>query len=187
CNVRIEIPFFPDKKEVFNEVYIGGELIGKISEKWSLSADGEYLIPGSFRIQGLFVSPWLELEYTKAIYKPTSMQQIYYGNHFRWENNFNNIGVDQLKGRIKLDFDKISLRPNLTINRVNNYVFFNEEMIATQASGQAFMLMPGVVANIQIGKKFRWDSEVIFTEISGEGADNFRAPQLYANTRFYFD
>jgi hypothetical protein len=186
-NGRMESPFIPDKKEKFNEVYIGGELIGKISDKWSLSADGEYLIPGSFRLHGLFISPWLELEYTKAIYKPTSMQQIYYGNHFRWENNFDNIGVDQLKGRIKLDFDKISLRPNLTINRVNNYVFFNEKMVATQASGQAFMLMPGVIANVQVGKKFRWDSEVIFTEISGDGADTFRVPQLYANTRFYFD
>jgi hypothetical protein len=186
-NGRMESPFFPDRKEAFNEVFIGGELIGKISEKWSLSADGEYLIPGAFRIHGLFISPWLELEYTKALYKPTSQQQIYYGNHYQWENDFDNIGVDQVKGRIKLDFNKISLRPNLTINRVNNYVFFNEDRIATQATGEAFMFMPGLIANMQVGKNFRWDSEVIFTEISGEGADNFRIPQLYANTRFYFD
>ncbi|HSF52493.1 MAG TPA: putative porin, partial [Algoriphagus sp.] len=85
---RMESPFFPDKKESFNELFIGGELIGKISEKWSISADGEYLIPGAFRIHGLFISPWLELEYTKALYKPTSVQQIYYGNHFQWENDF---------------------------------------------------------------------------------------------------
>lgn len=186
-NGRMESPFFPDKKESFNEVYIGGELIGKISEKWALSADGEYLIPGAFRLHGLFVSPWLELEYTKAVYKPTSQQQIYYGNHFRWENDFNNIGVDQLKGRIKLDFTKVSLRPNLTISRVNNYVYFNEDKIAAQASGQAFLLMPGLIAKVQIGRKFRWDSEAIFTEVSGDGSDNFRIPQFYANTRFYFD
>lgn len=186
-NGRMESPFFPDKKESFNELFIGGELIGKISEKWSLSADGEYLIPGAFRIHGLFISPWLELEYTKALYKPTSVQQIYYGNHFQWENDFANTGVDQIKGRINLDFKGISLRPNLTINRVNNYVFFNEEKIATQASGEAFMLMPGLIANIQIGEKFRWDTEMVFTEISGEGAENFRIPQFFANTRFYFD
>ncbi len=186
-NGRMISPFFPEERQPFDELYIGGELIGKISEKWSISADGEYLIPGAFRIHGLFVSPWLELEYTKALYKPTSMQQIYYGNHFQWDNDFDNIGVDQIKGRIKLDFNKISLRPNLTLNRVNNYVFFNEERISTQASGEAFMIMPGLIANIQVGKKFRWDTELIFTEISGEGADNFRIPQFYANTRFYFD
>ncbi|HSF52822.1 MAG TPA: putative porin, partial [Algoriphagus sp.] len=144
-------------------------------------------IPGAFRIHGLFISPWLELEYTKALYKPTSVQQIYYGNHFQWENDFANTGVDQIKGRIKLDFRGISLRPNLTINRVNNYVFFNEEKIATQSSGEAYMLMPGLIANIQIGKKFRWDTEMVFTEITGDGADNFRIPQFFANTRFYFD
>jgi hypothetical protein len=186
-NGRMQSPFFPEQKETFDELYLGGELIGQLSEKWSISADGEYLIPGAFRIHGLFVSPWLELEYTKALYKPTSVQQIYYGNHYRWNNDFDNIGVDQIKGRIKLDFKGISLRPNLTLNRVNKYVFFNEERIATQATGEAFMIMPGLIANVQVGKKFRWDTEMIFTQVSGEGADNFRIPNFYANTRFYFD
>jgi hypothetical protein len=186
-NGRMESPFFPDKKEAFNELYIGGELIGQLSEKWQLRADGEYLIPGAFRIHGLFQSPWLELEYTKSLHKPTSVQQIYYGNHYQWENDFANIGVDQIKGRVLLNFEKISLRPNLTLNRVNNYVFFNEERQATQASGEAYMVMPGLIANFKIGKKFRVDAEMIVTEITGEGADNFRIPQFYANTRIYFD
>lgn len=186
-NGRMESPFFPDKKETFNELYIGGELIGQLSEKWQLRADGEYLIPGAFRIHGLFQSPWLELEYTKSLYKPTSVQQIYYGNHYQWENDFDNVGVDQIKGRVILDFEKFSLRPNLTFNRVNNYVFFNEERQATQATGEAFMVMPGVIGNFKIGKKFRVDAEMIFTEVTGEGADNFRIPQFYANTRIYFD
>lgn len=186
-NGRMESPFFPTERQSFNELYIGGELIGKLSEKWSISADGEYLIPGAFRIHGLFVSPWLELEYTKALYKPTSLQQIYYGNHYQWDNDFNNIGVDQIKGRIKVDLDRLSLRPNVTINRVNNYVFFNEQKIATQSSGEAFMLMPGLIANVQIGKKFRLDAEIVYTEVTGAGADNFRIPRFFGNTRFYFD
>jgi len=95
--------------------------------------------------------------------------------------------VDQIKGRVLLNFEKISLRPNLTLNRVNNYVFFNEERQATQASGEAYMVMPGLIANFKIGKKFRVDAEMIVTEITGEGADNFRIPQFYANTRIYFD
>lgn len=186
-NGRMISPFLPAERAPFNELYIGGELIGQISEKWSISADGEYLIPGNFRIHGLFVSPWLELEYTKALYKPTSMQQLYYGNHYQWNNDFDNIGVDQIKARVKLDFERITLRPNLTINRVNNYVFFNEERIATQSSSEAFMLMPGLIANFQLGKKFRLDTEMIFTEITGGGADNFRIPQFYGNARIYFD
>lgn len=183
---RMKSTFFPEKNN-FNEVYLGGELIGKISEKWSISADGEYLIPGAFRLHGLFVSPWLEVDYTKAVYKPTSMQQMYYGNHFQWENDFDNIGVDQVRGVFKIDFNKIQLRPSLTINRVNNYVFFNEDSVAAQATGEAFMLIPGLKSSIRIGQKFQWDTEVIFTQISGASGDVFRIPQLYANTKFYFD
>ncbi|MFC5625079.1 putative porin [Algoriphagus winogradskyi] len=183
---RMKSTFYP-KKNNFNEVYIGGELIGKISEKWSISADGEYLIPGAFRLHGLFVSPWLEVDYTKAVYKPTAMQQMYYGNHFQWDNDFDNIGVDQVRGVFKIDFNKIQLRPSLTINRVNNYVFFNQDSVAAQASGEAFMLIPGLKSSIRIGQKFQWDTEVIFTQISGASGDVFRIPQLYANTKFYFD
>jgi hypothetical protein len=171
----------------FNEVFIGGELIGKISEKWSLSADGEYLLPGAFKLHGLMTSPWLDLEYTKAVYKPTSMQQDYQGYFLQWSNDFNNVGVDQVKGTLKVDLEKIKLRPSLTLNRINNYVYFEVNGNATQAGGEAFMLQPGLIANIQIGKKFRWDTELIFTKVTGGGSDAFRIPDVYANSRFYFD
>ncbi|PZV82242.1 putative beta-barrel porin [Algoriphagus aquaeductus] len=186
-NGRMESPFFPNKRSAFNEFYIGGELIGKISEKWEVSADGEYLIPGNFKIHGIFISPWLDVEYTKALYKPTSMQQIYYGNHFQWENNFSDIGVDQVRGSIKVDLENLRLRPSLTLNRVNNYIYFGEDQLVAQASGEAFMIMPGFAANFRLGKKFRLDAEVIFTQVSGEAADQFRIPKWYGNTRFYFD
>nr|WP_187174797.1 putative porin [Algoriphagus sp. AK58] len=186
-NGRMESPFFPDKRESFNEFYIGAELIGKLSEKWEVSADGEYLIPGNFKIHGIFISPWLDLEYTKALYKPTSMQQIYYGNHFQWENDFSDIGVDQIKGTVKVDLENIKIRPNLTLNRINNYVYFGEDLQVAQASGEAFMIMPGLLANLKLGKKIRLDTEVIFTKITGDAADNFRIPEWYNNTRLYFD
>ncbi len=185
---RMQSTFYPDgRKNNFNEVYLGGELIGKISEKWSISADGEYLIPGAFKLHGLFISPWLEVDYTKAVYKPTAMQQMYYGNFYQWDNSFDNIGVDQMKGVFKIDFNRIKLRPSLTINRVNNYVFFNKERKAEQSSGEAFMLIPAVKSSMRIGQKFQWDMEVIFTQITGESSDNFRIPKIYGNTRFYFD
>ncbi len=183
---RMRSPSQPGNN-VFNEVYVGGELIGKISEKWSLSADGEYLLPGAFRIHGLFVSPWLEVDYTKALYKPTSIQQVYYGNHYQWENNFSNTGVDQIKARIIVDLENVKLRPNLTINRVNNYIYFNEEQEAEQASDAAFMLMPGLIANVRIGEKFRWDTELVYTEVTGGSSNVFRIPRIYGNTKFYFD
>nr|HAD52861.1 hypothetical protein [Algoriphagus sp.] len=131
-NGRMRSPFF-NSPNTFNELYIGGELIGKISEKWSVSADGEYLIPGAFRLHGVFKSPYLDLEYTKALYKPTSLQQVYAGNHYAWNNDFSNTGVDQVKGTLKVDLEKVKIRPSLTISRVNNYVFFNEQRVPEQA------------------------------------------------------
>ncbi len=173
--------------QTFNEFFIGGELIGKISEEWELSADGEYLLPGAFRIHGLFSSPWIDAEYTKALYKPTLMQQRYAGYFYEWTNDFKNVGVDQIKGTFKINFNKIRIRPSITLNRVNNYVYFDQDRHAAQTDGDAFMLQPGLIANFQIGRKFRWDNELIYTEVTGDGADAFRIPSFYANSRFYFD
>ncbi|MFD2202514.1 putative porin [Shivajiella indica] len=183
---KMKSPYFPSDNN-FNELFIGGALRGEISEKWSFEAEGEYLLPEAFRVNGLFTSPWLEASYTKALYKPTSIQMMYFGNHHQWENDFSNIGVDQIKGVLKVDFPSWSFRPNLTANRVNNYVFFNENQQATQASGEAFMVIPGINFSFHIRKKFFWEGEFFYTTITGEGADNFRIPELVANSRIYYD
>lgn len=171
----------------FNELFVGGAIRGDLSEKWRFEAEGEYLIPGAFRIHGLFVSPFLEASYTKALYKPTSMQQVYFGNHHRWENSFSNIGLDQIKGVLKADFPSWSLRPNITLNRINNYVFFNEDQKVTQSDGEAFMVIPGLTYSFNIRKKFFWESEIYYTLITGDGKDNFRIPELLFNSRIYYD
>ncbi len=183
---RMQSPFMVNPNG-FDEIYIGGALRGTISEKWRFEADGEYLLPGAFRIHGLFVSPLLEASYTKALYKPTSYQEVSRGNHHRWSNRFNNIGLDQIKGVVKLDFANWYLRPNVTINRINNFVYFNENQQAAQAQGEIFMLIPGVTSSFNIRKKFFWESEVYYTILSGGGADNFRIPELFANSRIFYD
>ncbi len=176
-----------DSDYKFNEVYIGGALRGEINDQWSFEADGEYLIPSGYRINGYFHSPFLDVSYTKASYKPTAMQEMYRGNHYSWTNSFSNIGVDQIKGVIKADFANISLRPSLTINRVNNYVYFDQNQEAAQADGGAFMVIPGVTADVTFWKKLRWQSEVIYTAITGDATDAFRIPDLYARSRLFFD
>jgi hypothetical protein len=183
---KMKSPYFPSDNN-FNELFIGGILRGEISEQWSFEAEGEYLLPGAFRVQGLFVSPWLEASYTKALYKPTSMQMMYFGNHHQWKNDFSNIGVDQIKGVLKLDFPSWRFRPNLTANRINNYIFFDENQQASQANGEAFMIIPGLNFSLNIRKKFFWESDVYYTAITGDGANNFRIPELVANSRIYYD
>lgn len=183
---RMQSPYFESANN-FNELYLGGALRGEINEQWSFEAEGEYLIPGAFRLHGLFVSPWLEASYTKALYKPTSMQMRYFGNHHEWENDFSNVGVDQIKGVMKLDFGSWSFRPNLTINRVNNFVYFDEDQQAAQSGDGAFMVIPAVKFSFNIKKKFVWEADAYYTSISGAGADKFRIPEVMVNTRIFFD
>jgi hypothetical protein len=171
----------------FNEFFLGGALRGEISSSWRFEADGEYLLPGAFRLHGLFVSPWLEASYTKALYKPTAMQMVYRGNHHRWANDFGNTGSDQVKGVVKLDFQRWSLRPNVTINRISNFIFFDQDQIPQQSAAGIFMVIPGVKSAFNIKDKFFWESEVYYTLLTGDGSSNFRTPELILNSRIYYD
>ncbi|UCS95644.1 putative porin [Echinicola marina] len=179
-------PYF-ERDNNFNEFYVGGALRGDINEKWSFEAEGEYLVPEGYRLRGYFISPYLDVTYTKASYKPTAMQQMYRGNHYRWTNDFSNTGVDQIKGEIKADFAKLSVRPSLTLNRVNKYVYFNQSQEAEQIDGEAYMVVPGIETSFRFWKKLVWQSEVIYTSISGDAADKFRIPEWYIRTRLFFD
>ncbi|MGY6560036.1 MAG: putative porin [Nitritalea sp.] len=171
----------------FNELSVGGMLRGELSEKWRFEAEGEYLFPEAYRLHGLFISPFLEASYTSARYRPTAQQLIFRGNHHRWVNDFSNIQVDQVKGVLKADFKRFSLRPNLTLRRVSNFVFFDQEQQARQATGEAVMLIPGLKAGMNLGGKFYMDVEGYYTVLTGGGADNFRIPELFANFRTYYD
>lgn len=183
---RMRSPFFVADNG-FTEVSVGGALRGDISEQWRFEAEGEYLFPDAFRIKGLFVSPWLEASYTKALYRPTSFQQLARGNHHRWSNRFANTGLDQIQGMLKVDGRYFSIRPNLTLNRINNYVFFNQEQQATQSNAEVFMVIPGVRSSVNLRKKLFWESEVYYTLLEGEGANNFRIPSWFINSRVYYE
>ena len=183
---RMASRFFAENNS-FTELFLGGALRGEINENWIFEAEGEYLIPDGYRISGLFISPYLDVRYTKALYKPTLAQQRYAGNHYRWDNDFSNIGVDQIKGTIKVDLGKSTLRPNLTVNRINNYVFYNEEQVPDQAGSEAFMVIPGFSGDLVLSGKFHWESDVRYTLVTGGAADAFRIPEWFINSRIYFD
>jgi hypothetical protein len=182
---RMASPFFESNNN-FNELYLGGQLRGQLSERWYFEADGEYLIPQGFRIRGIFRSPYLDLTYTKALYRPTLAQEMFMGNHYQWNNTFSNIGVDQVKGELKADFAKISIRPSLTINRVNNYVVYNRDQVPEQIDAEAFMVIPGVKANFALGN-ISMQNEVIYTAVTGGASDAFRIPEWFINSRIFYD
>jgi hypothetical protein len=179
--------FYFDKEYSFNELYVGGNLRGDLNDKWSFEADVEYLLPGAFKLQSKFISPFLEGTYTKSLYKPTAMQQLYMGNHHQWENDFSNIGTDEIKGFIKADFSLFKFRPGITLSRINNWVYFNEFQQADQAEGQIFLLMPNLNASFNVAKKMFWETEIIYTLKSGDAAEFIRIPNVFVNARIYYE
>src|SRR5690606_14073409 len=88
---------------------------------------------------------------------------------------------------IKADFRGFSLRPSLKASRSNNYIFYNEEALPEQASGQAFIVIPGITTHFSISNKFHWQSEVLYSVVTGDASEYFRVPDIFVNSRIFFD
>jgi hypothetical protein len=56
-----------------------------------------------------------------------------------------------------------------------------------QASGAALIFSPGINLNLRFFRNIHWENNFIFTEISGEAAGVFRIPQMFLNSRLYYE
>jgi len=113
-------------KEGLNTI-AGGELIGKIykslyagvSTEWSASTS-EHVIEGSL------LHKLIEVRYRQMQYTPTFQEQLYDGNHIRWNNQFNFIDLQQLTAVLKFRYKSISVSPSTKWMRFKNYVYVDQ-------------------------------------------------------------
>jgi len=153
-----------------------------------IHAGGSYLIGGNYRIGGTYYMRFLEVEYWRTDYRPSVIENTYFGNHYEWHNHFKSTKSDFLRGSITLNYKGIKLKPTISLMNIQDNIYYNTDKMPAQASGSARIISPGLVFNFRVFKKIFFESEVIFTNISGddEAVNSFRIPEWFANSKLYF-
>ncbi len=153
-----------------------------------LHAGGALMLDGNYRIGGKYHMKFLDVEYWRVSYKPAAMQQNYFGNHYEWHNHFNSTKSDYLSGSVTLNYKGILFKPSITLSNIQDHVYFNTDKMPAQASGSARILSPGIIFNVRFFKKLFFESELIYTNISGDGeaVNSFRIPEWLADGKLYF-
>ncbi|MBC7487718.1 MAG: hypothetical protein H7282_13275 [Cytophagaceae bacterium] len=113
-------------KEGLNTI-AGGELIGKIYKSWYAGVSTEWSASTSeYVIEGSLIHKLLEVRYRQMQYTPTFQEQLYDGNHIRWNNQFNFIDLQQLTAVLKLRYKSISISPSAKWMQYKNYVYMDQ-------------------------------------------------------------
>ncbi|MEM9299961.1 MAG: putative porin [Bacteroidota bacterium] len=175
------------------ENYIGVNLrFGNDSLSY-INAYGEYLLDGNFKLGGTMRNRWIEAEGYTALSQPTFIQQAYRGRYDLWVNNFDDPLTTHVKGSLNLTRGPFNIKPKASYTLLSNYIYFREvdsteprSLQPLQASSDISVLTGEVELSVQFLKYLNFNTELVYTTISGGSSDVVRIPDIFANGQIYF-
>jgi hypothetical protein len=170
----------------FMEHYLATYLRWNWEDRVRLDVEAESNQFGNYRVNGKLFLLGLEGEVTRTNSAPNMMQRQYWGNHYFWENSFNNVLSDNLKGQYTYMYKSLIIKPKASFTRISNYIYFNEEKRPEQASGDITILSPGLELNTSFNQRIFLVADAYYTLLGGASKDKIRIPTYFANARLYF-
>ena len=167
------------------EKYLGFHA-GYIINNYHLTGGMEYLDTESSNMYLSLIGKYINLKLNRATYKPSFLQQAYMGNHSFWINHFQSISADNVRIKYIFAVGPVMITPMLAYDRVNDYVYFDENKLPAQALSQARILSPGLDFKLKFLRHFSFESEAIYTTVEGEASFAFQIPELFINSRFFY-
>jgi Putative porin len=144
------------------------------------------------KIQGEFQGKWLNVgaKYFSVI--PSLVQQKTYNNGFRWNKSTSEKDRDSLLNVVTfnayayttLKFKNLTLYPSIDLNRIVDYIYFNENASVKQNYGTI------LIGRIGLGMDYRWRKLSTTNQIFLSKTDNeniIKIPDVFINSRIAVD
>jgi hypothetical protein len=169
-----------------SENYLGGRLRFDLNENTNLDTHVEFLQLGNYKLQATLKNNFFDVGYHSALMKPTLIQNNYFGNHYEWVNNFNNVFANSLTGELKIDLASVKLRPNINLTTIDNYIYFGENRTPEQLIDPILLSTYGLKAWANISKKVFFEVDARYTLLSAAAENVLKIPDLFANGKLYY-
>lgn len=170
-----------------DEHYIGGRMALQLDSLMELRGWVEVVNTGNFRIEGTLKSKWIEASIKQNKYDPGFMYQAYRGTHDVWNENFSPVDVTQLNGYIFFRSKWLMLSPGVTFTRLNNYVYFDEDVTRLQhvypqqSTGSHVVAAPEFRFSLTILKHITLRGQGIYTSLLENANNAMTVPELFVN------
>lgn len=167
------------------ENYLGGDLTLHITKTNEVGGEVEVQDGGQYFFTGYFKNNFLRASYSSSLYEPSYLVDRYFGNHYEWNNSFNSTFVNSIKGSAILKLPFLHFVPEVEVTTINDYIYFGADKRPTQNSGTALINKYTGNINLILGK-FHLENQIVFSNVSGDGADAIRVPDWYYKGKWYF-
>ena len=172
---------------VRSEDYGGFHLRWDFDSLSYLNVYGKYLLGGNHLLGSRWVTSLFDLEYKRLNYASTFIQDSYFNNHYDWQNDFSSPQSDNLSGSIFLKFGNLTLIPKLNFNLIKDHIYYSEDQTPRQADGFAQVITPGLGIDLTFWRNFHWNTEGLYTLITGPTKEVFNIPEIFVNSRFLYE
>ncbi len=161
------------------------ETAGEIKPDLKDPAQTEYWLSGRARLG------FLSGELLLTSVAPTLTEQQLWGNHFRWDNNFDNVQVQQLRVRAARQLGVHFVEVVGTAAYLNNYIYYatgadKRHLLGPRQAKEEF-LISSLMGHYRgsVGKLF-FETQATFT--AGAGSDNpaLHIPAVVGEARLYY-
>ncbi len=184
------------------ESYIGGRMELRLDSIGVVNGWAEVNSDDNYRVEGSIQSKWFEARVRQVLYKPSFMNQAYYGKHHFWDNALKNIESSQMNGYLHYRSRVFKISPGVTFTRIRNYVFFQQDpqyfpsveagtpiqrVNPRQSSGNQIYVSPEVQLSVTFFRHVTFSTQTIQTNFL-ENTDNaIRIPELFVNSQLAYE
>lgn len=178
----------PDERAF--EQYIGGVTRFKWRDKFSVTANGSYILGGGYELKGMLSSKLISAYYRTANYTVPYLNNTYFGNHHEWANNFNPLFTNELGGNIFVNLKLIELIPEIKLTSYQNYLYFDQQRQARQNNGTFVISRIGGRMNFRFlndkNEGWHFENQIYYSTVAGDGSGLARVPDLIYNGRLFW-
>ena len=159
-----------------------------------ISAYGEYLLDGEYKIGGEIRNKWFFGQVASVKHKPGYVQRAYRGSHDRWINDFDSPILTRAKAGLNVHWGNLHLVPSAEYTLLTSYVYFrkndvgeNEQsVLPAQTSGDINMLQGELKLSYDFLDAFNINGQLLYTNVSGGSQGAISVPDYLLNAQIYY-
>jgi len=191
----IETPstFVPYQQKI-NQNFIGGETQFKLRDIFNITLNAEYQLFRDYYAQASARVKFFTFSQSRTSYSPSLMQQVYTSNHYKWDNDFDNIVADRTTAGINVNIFHNSIQAEVARINLQNYVVYalnpdrnkyaRNDYLPQQLSNQLAFYTATLHHHLKL-RSLNLDHVFVYNELSN--AKEIRMPAWMVNSKIYYE
>lgn len=154
-----------------------------------ISASGEYMTDGMYRVNAEIRNSFFYAEAVSARHLPSYIQRAYRGSYDVWRTGFDTPISSAAKAGIIVNYGPFTVVPSGEYSLLTNYIYFRkldveegeQSVLPVQASGDISMLKANLDLSVDFLRHFNFKTKIVYANVSGGSADALSLPEYLVN------